>query len=32
MLIHINDTTIAYINDNGTFRPAKLGEVKGLLQ
>jgi hypothetical protein len=31
MLIHIHDTTIAYINDNGTFRPAKPGEVKGLL-
>ena len=31
MLIHINDTTIVYINDNGAFRPAKPGEVKGLV-
>jgi hypothetical protein len=31
MLIHIDNTVIAYINDNGTFRPAKPGEVKGLL-
>ncbi len=31
MLIHIQNTTIAMINDNGTFRPAKAGEVKGLL-
>ena len=32
MLIHINNTVIAYINDNGSFRPSKPGEVKGLLQ
>ncbi len=32
MLIHINNSVLAYINDNGTFRPAKPGEVKGLLQ
>jgi hypothetical protein len=31
MLIHIQDTVIAMINDNGTFRPAKPGEVKGIL-
>ena len=32
MLIHIQNTVIAMINDKGTFRPAKPGEVKGLLQ
>lgn len=31
MLIHIDNTTIAYINDNGSFRPARPGEVKGLV-
>ena len=31
MLIHIQDQTIVMINENGTFRPAKPGEVKGLL-
>lgn len=31
MIIHIQNTDIAMINDNGTFRPAKPGEVKGLL-
>ena len=31
MLIHIQDTVIVMINGNGTFRPAKPGEVKGLL-
>jgi hypothetical protein len=31
MLIHIQDTVIAMINDNGSFRPARPGEVKGLL-
>jgi hypothetical protein len=31
MLIHIQDQTLVMINDNGTFRPAKPGEVKGLL-
>ena len=31
MLIHIQDAVIAMINDNGSFRPAKPGEVKGLL-
>jgi hypothetical protein len=32
MLIHIDNTVLAYINGNGTFRPAKPGEVKGLVQ
>lgn len=31
MLIHIQGTVIAMINENGTFRPAKPGEVNGLL-
>ncbi len=31
MLIHIQGTVIAMINENGTFRPAKPGEVKGIL-
>jgi hypothetical protein len=31
MLIHIQGTAIAFINENGTFRAAKPGEVKGLL-
>jgi hypothetical protein len=31
MLIHIQDQTLVMINDKGTFRPAKPGEVKGLL-
>ena len=31
MLIHIQDQTLVMINENGTFRPAKPGEVKGLL-
>jgi hypothetical protein len=31
MLIHIQDQTLVMINDNGTFRTAKPGEVKGLL-
>jgi hypothetical protein len=31
MLIHIQDQTLVMINDNGTFRPAKPGEVKGLM-
>ena len=31
MLIHINNTVIAYINDNGSFRPSKPGEIKGLV-
>jgi len=31
MLIHINNTVIAYINDNGSFRPSKPGEIKGLM-
>jgi hypothetical protein len=31
MLIHIENQTLVMINDNGTFRPAKPGEVKGLL-
>ncbi len=31
MLIHIQDQTVVMINENGTFRPAKPGEVKGLL-
>jgi hypothetical protein len=31
MLIHIENQTLVMINDNGTFRPAKAGEVKGLL-
>ncbi len=31
MLVHIENQTIVFINDNGTFRPAKPGEVKGLL-
>jgi hypothetical protein len=31
MLIHIQDTVIAMINDKGAFRPARPGEVQGLL-
>jgi len=31
MLIHINNTVITYINDNGSFRPSKPGEIKGLV-
>ncbi len=31
MLIHIDNTVLAYINENGTFRPARPGEVKGLV-
>jgi hypothetical protein len=31
MLIHIQGTSIAFINENGTFRAAKPGEIKGLL-
>ena len=31
MLIHIQEQTLVMINDNGTFRPAKPGEVKGIL-
>lgn len=31
MLVHIENQTLVLINDNGTFRPAKPGEVKGLL-
>lgn len=31
MLIHIQDQTLVMINENGTFRPAKPGEVKGIL-
>jgi hypothetical protein len=31
MLIHIENQTLVLINDNGTFRPAKPGEVRGLL-
>jgi hypothetical protein len=31
MLIHIQDQTLVMINENGSFRPAKPGEVKGLL-
>ncbi len=31
MLIHIENQTLVLINDSGTFRPAKPGEVKGLL-
>ncbi len=31
MLIHIQDQTLVMINDNGTFRLARPGEVKGLL-
>jgi len=31
MLIHIQDQTLVMINENGTFRPAKPGKVKGLL-
>jgi hypothetical protein len=30
MLIHINNSVVAYINENGGFRPARPGEVKGL--
>src|SRR6266702_5796690 len=30
MLIHIQEQTVVMINENGTFRPAKPGEVKGL--
>lgn len=31
MLVHIENQTVVEINDNGQFRPAKPGEVKGLL-
>ena len=31
MLIHIENQTLVMINDNGNFRPAKPGEVKGIL-
>jgi hypothetical protein len=31
MLIHIQDQTLVMINDQGSFRPAKPGEVKGLV-
>ncbi len=31
MLIRIQDQTLVMINDNGTFRPARAGEVKGLV-
>lgn len=31
MLIHIEQQTLVLINDNNTFRPAKPGEVKGIL-
>jgi hypothetical protein len=31
MLIHIQDQTLVMINENGTFRPARPGEVKGLV-
>jgi hypothetical protein len=31
MLIQIENQTIVLINDNGTFRPAKPGEVHGML-
>lgn len=31
MLIHIDNQTLVMINDHGSFRPAKAGEVKGLL-
>jgi hypothetical protein len=31
MLIHIDNQTLVMINDNGTFRPAKPGEIKELL-
>ena len=31
MLIHIENQTLVMINENGSFRPAKAGEVKGLL-
>ena len=31
MLIHIQGQTLVMINDNSTFRPAKPGEVKGLV-
>jgi len=31
MLIHIEQQTLVMINENGSFRPAKAGEVKGLL-
>ena len=31
MLIHIENQTLVMINENGTFRPAKPGEVKGLV-
>jgi hypothetical protein len=31
MLIHIENQTLVMINENGSFRPAKSGEVKGLL-
>jgi hypothetical protein len=31
MLIHIENQTLIMINDQGTFRPAKPGEVKGIV-
>ena len=31
MIVHIQDTAIAMINENGSFRQARPGEVKGLL-
>jgi hypothetical protein len=31
MLVHIENQTVVEINDNGQFRLAKPGEVKGLL-
>jgi len=30
MVIHIQDQRIVFINENGKFRPAKPGEVKGI--
>ena len=31
MLIHIENQTLVYVNDGGSFRPAKPGEVQGLV-
>lgn len=31
MIIHIQNTDIVMVNENGTFRPAKPGEIKGIL-
>ncbi len=31
MLIHIDNQTLVMINENGSFRPAKPGEIKGLV-